>query len=197
MKILISTPNFGSHFRYRVEFQGFLLWHSQNFYRQRQDALNSALSDAWSVLIELNFFTPIALFDLKSGVILAANYAHKCWLGCDSVGRHYNDVLSGLSVNNSQIVPAGTGALGLYEVLGVERASLQDLPMHLRAEYQGLLASLTQDDLHTRIESPNPGTGEGSKPENPNPHQRPQRPNRGDLPRLPHKSGCNQNRSQR
>ena len=68
--------------------------------------------------------------------------------------------------------------------------------MHLRAEYQGLLASLSQDD-QTRIQSQNLGVGEGSQPKNQNPYRCRHHPDRGDLPQLPHTSGCNQGRSQR
>lgn len=115
MKIQVSTPSFGKYFRYCVEFQGLFLWHSQNFYRRRQEALNAAFSDVWSVLLEFNFFSPSGLFDLKSGVVLATNYAHQLWFGRSSVGCHYSQVLCDFKVN-SRIVPAGTRALGLYQI---------------------------------------------------------------------------------
>ena len=68
--------------------------------------------------------------------------------------------------------------------------------MHLRAEYQGLLASLTQDEpIPSRPQSS--GTGSGSQPENQSPQQRPSRPNQGDLHRIPHSSGRHHSRSQR
>jgi hypothetical protein len=126
MKIRISTPSFGKYFRYCIEFQGLLLWHSESFYHKLQDALNAAFLDVWCALIERNFSSPAGLFDLKSGVVLATNYAHKRGVGCDRfaqaqgayrVGCHYNDVLRDFKVN-SCIVPAGTRALGLYEFLG-------------------------------------------------------------------------------
>lgn len=115
MKTLISVPKTNGKFHYRVEMRGLCLWHSQSFYSKRQDAIDSAFSDTWSVLIEQIFFIPAALFDLKTGVILSTNYAHRLWLERDCVGCHYSEVLGDLKVN-SQILPAGTTFLGLYKV---------------------------------------------------------------------------------
>jgi hypothetical protein len=115
MKIIISVPRTDGKFRYRIEIPDLCLWHSQSFYHKRQDALNAALLDTWSVLIEQIFFTPAGLFDLKTGIVLLANYAHRIWLGRDCVGSHYSQILSNFKAD-SRIVPAGTRALGLYEV---------------------------------------------------------------------------------
>jgi hypothetical protein len=115
MKIIISVPRTDGKFRYRIEIPDLCLWYSQSLYHKRQDALNSAFLDTWTVLIEQIFFTPCALFNLKSGVILATNLAHRLWLGRDSVGCHYSEVLSDFKAD-SQIVAAGTEVLGLYEV---------------------------------------------------------------------------------
>jgi hypothetical protein len=124
MKLIISTLKKGKYFCYRVEIQGLCLWDSQNFYHKRRDALSSAFLDAWSVLIDCIFFTPSGLFDLKTGVILATNYDHRRWLGRDCVGCHHSEVLCDFRVN-SRIVPAGTRALGLYEVKTAERCGFK------------------------------------------------------------------------
>lgn len=124
MEILISTPTSGQYFRYRIEFQGFWLWHSQNFYHKRLEALNAAFLDTWGVLIEFNFFSPTALFDLKSGVVLAVNHTHRCQLA-HGVGRHYSEVVGDRQLT-SQIIPVGTQTLGLYEIPLIE-ASTKDL----------------------------------------------------------------------
>ena len=115
MEIKISTPSFGKYFRYCVEFEGLCRWHSQNFYRQCQEALDAAFSDAWSALLEFKFFNPSALFDLETGIVLATNYAHRLWVGRDSIGCHYSQILSGVEAD-SRILPAGTKPLGLYEL---------------------------------------------------------------------------------
>ena len=119
MKIIISVPQTDGNFRYRIEIQDLCLWDSQDFYQKRQEALSNAFLDAWSVVIDNLFFTPSALFDLETGVILATNYAHRLWLGRDCVGCHHSEVLCDFRVN-SRIVPAGTRALGLYEVRASE-----------------------------------------------------------------------------
>ena len=62
--------------------------------------------------------------------------------------------------------------------------------MHLRAQYQGILTSINQTNEQTRIRPQSSGAGKGNQSKNPSPHQRPQRRNQGDLPRLPHQSRC-------
>ena len=133
MEILISAPAVGQHFCYCVEFRNLLLWHSEKLYRHCQEALDAGLLDAETVLLEFNFSTPSGLFDLKSGVVLATNYAHKRWLG-HGVGQYLLEVV-GESVAllrsadrqlTSQIIPVGTRALGFYEIPLIE-ASTKDL----------------------------------------------------------------------
>jgi hypothetical protein len=124
MEILISTPVVGQYFRYCVEFQGLLLWHGEKLYRHCQEALDAGLLDVETVLLEFNFFNPSGLFDLKSGVILATNHAHKRWLG-SGVGQYFLEVVGDRQLT-SQIVPAGRAILGRYEIPLIE-ASTKDL----------------------------------------------------------------------
>ncbi len=124
MEILISTPAVGQHFCYCVEFRNLLLWHSEKLYRHCQEALDAGLLDAETVLLEFNFFTPSGLFDLKSGVVLATNCAHKRWLG-HGVGQRLLEVVGDRQLT-SQIIPAGTRALGFYEIPLI-KASTKDL----------------------------------------------------------------------
>ncbi len=133
MEILISTPVVGQYFRYCVEFQGLLLWHGEKLYRHCQEALDAGLLDVETVLLEFNFFNPSGLFDLKSGVILATNHAHKRWLG-SGVGQYFLEVVGDSEASKersadrqltSQIVPAGRAIFGRYEIPLIE-ASTKD-----------------------------------------------------------------------
>jgi len=58
------------------------------------------------------------------GVVLATNYAHKCWLG-HGVGQYLLEVVGDCQLT-SQIIPVGTRVLGLYEIPLIE-ASTKDL----------------------------------------------------------------------